>query len=193
MQSVSPLSEQSPTTTEVRRTLGRICDSATFIGAPQLRAFLTFVVEKTLAGDARHIKAYTVGVEALGRRSDFDPATDSIVRVEAGRLRTGLQRYYDADNDPVVISLPLGCYVPEFAWRGQPPGDAGLGDAGDVFTERGIHKAAFRSNLQEMRRSVAALRAEFAISQATMVQSRMIIARSRGTAPQPAPSDDIAA
>lgn len=96
--------------------LARIVASATFRSAPRLAAFLRFVVEKALAGQTDRIKGYTIGVEALGRAESFDPRTDAIVRVEAGRLRRALTRFYAGEgaDDPVVIELPLGRYVPNF-------------------------------------------------------------------------------
>ena len=101
---------------EIRRQLVRIVGSAPLIGSLRLTRFLTFVVKATLAGEGARIKAYTIAVEALGRGSDFDPQADPIVRVEAGRLRTALARYYaDAGrDDPVTIELPRGSYVPTF-------------------------------------------------------------------------------
>ena len=101
---------------EIRRQLVRIVGSAPLIGSLRLTRFLTFVVKATLAGEGARIKAYTIAVKALGRGSDFDPQADPIVRVEAGRLRTALARYYaDAGrDDPVTIELPRGSYVPTF-------------------------------------------------------------------------------
>jgi len=103
--------------------LSRILASAAFREAPRLTQFLTFVVEAALAGNAERIKGYTIAIEALGRRSDFDPETDAIVRVEAGRLRLALARYYAGPgaNDALVIDLPRGSYVPVFRERASAP------------------------------------------------------------------------
>ena len=104
---------------EVRRQLARIVASTVLRDLLRLTHFLTFVVETTLAGDGDRIKAYTIAVGALGRSSDFDPQADPIVRVEAGRLRQALSRYY-ADvgrDDELVIELPRGTYVPTFSVR----------------------------------------------------------------------------
>ena len=97
----------------------RVLASAAFLASPNLAAFLRFVVEATLSGQSDRIKGYTIGTEALGRGSDFDPQTDPIVRVEAGRLRRTLYSYYanDGADDPIVIALPIGSYVPTFTPR----------------------------------------------------------------------------
>jgi hypothetical protein len=74
------------------------------------------VVEQQLAGQGSRIKAYTIAADALGRDANFDPQNDPIVRVEAGRLRRALDHYYTNGgcNDPIVIDLPRGHYVPVF-------------------------------------------------------------------------------
>jgi TolB-like protein len=75
------------------------------------------VVEKTLAGEADQLKEYVVGREVFERNDDYDPRLDSIVRVEAGRLRSRLDEYYSADGagSPIRISLPKGGYSAHFA------------------------------------------------------------------------------
>jgi TolB-like protein len=101
---------------EIRLALERMAASEAFRGSPQLIAFLRYVVEATLRGQADRIKGYTIATEALGRTVDFDPQADPIVRVEATRLRRALNRYRAAatDADEVFIDLPLGSYVPVF-------------------------------------------------------------------------------
>ena len=115
---------------ECRGAAARVLASSAFQASPNLAAFLRFVVEATLSGQADRIKGYTIGTEALGRGRDFDPQTDPIVRVEAGRLRRTLYSYYanGGASDPVVVALPIGSYVPTFTRRepavpAAPPGD----------------------------------------------------------------------
>jgi hypothetical protein len=101
----------------VRAHVSHILASPDFAAAPQLAAFLRYIVEKKLAGEEEIIKAYTIATEALGRSSDFDAQNDPIVRVQARRLRQALLLYYaDGNADQSVrIILPVGGYVPEFA------------------------------------------------------------------------------
>jgi hypothetical protein len=105
---------------DVRDALRRVVTSTTFRPAPQLASFLTYIVETTLAGRQSEIKGYTIAVEALGRPDDFDPVSDPIVRVEAGRLRRALDQYYAGEGarDPLRIVVSRGGYVPEFARPG---------------------------------------------------------------------------
>ena len=101
----------------VRAQLKRILSSPAFADAERGSRFLRFVVEATMEGRSSEIKESVIGVEVLGRSSSFDPKTDPIVRVEAGRLRSRLNTYYlnEGKADPILISLPKGGYVPEFA------------------------------------------------------------------------------
>ena len=50
------------------------------------------------------------------RGSSFDPRIDSLVRVEAARLRSRLKAYYDGEGrtNRVRIEVPAGSYVPVF-------------------------------------------------------------------------------
>ena len=96
--------------------LEKLVQGTTFRNAPQLSAFLSYIVARTLDGHAHEIKGYTIAVEALGRPADFDPVADPIVRVEAGRLRRAIEGYYATDGarDPVRIAVERGSYVPRF-------------------------------------------------------------------------------
>jgi hypothetical protein len=96
--------------------LEKILHSRTLQNSENLKAFLRFVVEKTLADEGVQLKEYTIATEVFGRKSDYDPRIDSVVRVQAGRLRTKLQEYYTVEgkNDQIVIDLPKGHYHPVF-------------------------------------------------------------------------------
>ncbi|MEJ7605143.1 MAG: hypothetical protein WKF37_02505 [Bryobacteraceae bacterium] len=84
---------ESPDAT-IRDQLDRMLKSGTFAQAPMLSRLLRYVVEQTLAGKADGLKEYPVGVEVFDRGQSFDPRTDTIVRVQARRLRSRLEEYY---------------------------------------------------------------------------------------------------
>jgi len=94
-----------------------------FVRSARLAAFVTFVVEETLAGRHEGLKGYTIGTTALGRDPTFDPQIDPTVRVTALRLRRTLGDYYRTEgaDDPVQIQLPKGTYVPAFVARSVTP------------------------------------------------------------------------
>jgi adenylate cyclase len=97
-----------------RSELERVLASPGFTRNERLGRFLRFVVEQHLAGRDDEIKEYVVAVEVFGRSPDHDPKQDSIVRTEASRLRARLSEYYlgDGKDDPLIIELPKGRYVP---------------------------------------------------------------------------------
>ncbi len=101
----------------MRGQLDRILASAPFADADRASRFLRFVVEAALEGRSSEVKESVIGVEVLGRSPSFDPKTDPIVRVEAGRLRGRLGMYYqnEGKTDPVLVSLPKGGYLPQFS------------------------------------------------------------------------------
>jgi Tol biopolymer transport system component len=74
------------------------------------------VVEEELAGRGAEIKEYVIGVQVYRKSESYDPRTDPTVRVDAGKLRARLAEYYATAgrDDPIVISIPKGTYVPCF-------------------------------------------------------------------------------
>jgi adenylate cyclase len=103
----------------IRAQLERVLAGPGFESSPALASFLRYVVEETLAGRADRIKGYTIAVHALGRPRDFDARADTIVRVQARRLRRALDHYYltSGGDDPIRIEIPRGSYVPEMHER----------------------------------------------------------------------------
>jgi TolB-like protein len=103
-----------PTADDVRHQLDRLLASAGFANAGRMSRFLKFVVDKTLAGEGERLKEYVIGIEVFDRDASYDPRLDSIVRVEAARLRAKLAEYYAGQGrgDPIVLSLPKGGYAP---------------------------------------------------------------------------------
>src|SRR5579883_2605249 len=109
---------------EEKNELRTVLNSGIFTRAPNLENLLTYVCTKYFEGAAEQIKEYNIAVEALGRLSGFDPKRDSIVRVEAHRLRKRLRDYYEADGagHAVRIEIPAGQYAPQFRRQVPQPG-----------------------------------------------------------------------
>ena len=99
--------------------LESLLSSGIFDRAPNLSQLLTYVCAKYFEGEAEGIKEYNIAVEALGRPAEFDQKRDSIVRVEAHRLRKRLREYYDGEGaaHSVQIEIPSGQYAPRFVHR----------------------------------------------------------------------------
>jgi hypothetical protein len=107
---------ETPGVEQCEEQVRRILRSGTFRNASTLQQLLTFLAAKSIAGAGEALKEYTIGVEALGRKDDFDPKIDPIVRVQSHRLRTKLKEYYshEGSHDPILIHIPKGHYLPTF-------------------------------------------------------------------------------
>lgn len=120
---------EGPAPSAVREQLQRMLAHAPFDRSPVLSRFLAHVVEHSLASNAPPPKEYAVGVEVFDRPADFDPRIDSIVRVQARRLRDALARYYrsEGSEDPVHIAMPKGQYGICASWLVPGPGASDQG------------------------------------------------------------------
>ncbi len=96
-----------------------VLQSGIFLKAPRLARFFRYVCERHLEGSADQIKEYSIAFEALNRSPEFDPKKDSIVRVEAHRLRKRLEEYYRGPGatHSIQISIPNGQYRPCFTTK----------------------------------------------------------------------------
>jgi TolB-like protein len=130
----------------IRDELSRILESSIFAQSRRLSRFLRFTVETTLAGEEELLKEYVIGTEVYERKPCYHPSEDSIVRSEAHRLRSKLQKYYESvgKGDPVFIYYRPGSYIPVFRLRHSQNGNGIVKDAapGELFVEgRGIRVA----------------------------------------------------
>lgn len=118
-----PEGRQDVSREAVLAELNAVVGGAALARAPQLQAMLRYLVTETLAGRGHQIKAFNIAVDVLGRGPDFDPTQDTIVRVQAGRLRTALAEHYTGvgRSSPVRIELGKGSYVPRFVPAATPP------------------------------------------------------------------------
>ena len=82
----------------VRAQVERVLAGRPLAGSKRLKRFLHYVVEETLAGREEHIRGKSIYQAAYDRDESFDPLTDPLVRVDAGRLRRRLADYYDGEG-----------------------------------------------------------------------------------------------
>src|SRR5262249_36936479 len=99
-------------------SLARILKNGLATASDRQRRLIQYLATEELEGRGDRLKAVSIATEVLGRSADFDPQTDSIVRVEMGRLRNALDLYYATHgvNDPVRIKFERGSYRPKFEW-----------------------------------------------------------------------------
>lgn len=109
--------EIAPSPEEAHTELERLLADARFSATSRRKAMLKFIVDETLAGREDSIKGVSIAQAVFGRGVDFDQQSDSIVRIEARRLRHDLDLYYlgPGSDNPLRISVPKGRYVPHFA------------------------------------------------------------------------------
>lgn len=104
---------------DIRKQLQSMLQSPTFASSPRLSRLLRYTVEQTLAGRKDRLRESVIGREVFERSETFNPRTDSIVRVEARRLRSKLATYYATvgKNDSILIVIPSREYIPHFVKR----------------------------------------------------------------------------
>ena len=102
---------------DVLAHLERVLSHPPFSGSERLATFLQYVVTETMEGRAKMLKQFSIGIDVFNRDESFDPAADPIVRIQAGRVRRALAKYYEEKGaqDKTRITIPVGSYVPEFA------------------------------------------------------------------------------
>jgi TolB-like protein len=101
---------------EIRLELQRILSSQVFSAADRMTRFLRFVVEETLEGKGDNLNELLLGMAVYDRDRKFDPRVDSIVRVDAGRLRAKLREFYasEGEKSQIAIEIPKGSYKAVF-------------------------------------------------------------------------------
>ncbi|MGA2005592.1 MAG: helix-turn-helix domain-containing protein [Terriglobales bacterium] len=81
-------------------------------GSESLCKLLQYLAKQALEHPEAPLKEYQIATEVYGRHADFDPQSDSTIRVQAGRLRLKLAEYYASEgaSDPIVVKIPKGSY-----------------------------------------------------------------------------------
>ena len=135
-----------------RDELHSVLGSPAFAGAMAHQRLLRHLVERALAGEGDTLKETVIAIEVFQRPAGrFDPKSDSIVRVEARRLRERLRQHYDTQGLPAArlrIDLPKGSYRPRFVTGGDVAATpaAELVDRGQYFLRQG-HEDGHRKAL----------------------------------------------
>ncbi len=100
----------------IEEQLNRIVASPHFADTTRMKRFLTHLVSEALSGRSDRLKGYALGIDVFDKPEDFDPTIDTIVRVQANKMRSRLDLYYaqEGREDPVRIRIPKGSYAPVF-------------------------------------------------------------------------------
>ena len=122
---------------EQRAELQAVLASRDFLRAPKLAHLLSYLCARLFAGESNQIKEYSIALEVFNRAATFDQESDSIVRVEANRLRRRLADYYAGEGAThrLQITIPVGQYVPKFEPCAQPPCQSASPESGSAMPD----------------------------------------------------------
>ena len=100
----------------IRAHLEEILESVVFRHSRRYASVFRYIVERTLDGQAEHLKERTIGIEVFGRTPDYDTTTDHAVRSAVAEIRKRLAQYYQDEEHaaPLRIEVQPGSYVPQF-------------------------------------------------------------------------------
>ncbi|MCG7508050.1 tetratricopeptide repeat protein [Mesorhizobium retamae] len=114
------MQHSTPAAPAVRETLDRLLASQTFGRSERARELLRYLVEREQSGEADKLKGFSIAVDVFGKDAGFDPSTDAVVRVQAGRLRELLEQYFTTEGaaEPIRIVIPRGSYIPSYEPNG---------------------------------------------------------------------------
>jgi len=99
--------------------IDNIIKSHSLRGSESLCKLLQYIANQSLYHPDAPLKEYQIATEVFGRPADFDPQSDSTIRVQAGRLRLKLAEYYAGEGaaDPILVKIPKGSYHLTFEAR----------------------------------------------------------------------------
>lgn len=105
--------------TPILHALDQILASPPFRNTQQGQNLLRYIVRHTLAGEDHLLRERVIGSEVFGRRPDYEPGEDPIVRLRAAELRKRLAQFYQSTTEvpEVHIDIPSGSYRATFRRR----------------------------------------------------------------------------
>ena len=118
--SVAPRTPAADARWELART---VAASTSFHRSPRLRELLLYICERTVQNRQAELREQQIGCAVFGRKPDYNPGEDNIVRVEIRQLRKRLEEYFatEGKDEPFVIVIPKGAYIPMFDPRACEP------------------------------------------------------------------------
>ena len=130
---------------QYRQQIDRLTAAGVLHGSESLCKLLRYLAKHALEHPGAPVKEYQLATEVFGRPVDFDPQSDSAIRVQAGRLRAKLAEYYASDGaeDSIVVELPKGSYALTF--RERTDVHAGNGHGAHAATTAALAPAAVPS------------------------------------------------
>lgn len=121
----------------------RVARSEVFSRATQLQSILRYIVRQAILRPEEVIHEFEIAHWVLGRRNDFNPLDDNIVRVQIARLRKKLDLYFSGEgkNEQIVLSVALGSYKPVFSDRAVPAPELQPASETEIASPKGLVSA----------------------------------------------------
>jgi hypothetical protein len=122
---VSPVPRYRPAAdsaiTEREGLVRRVASSNALERSPRLRAFFLHVCQCALDNAPECATEQQIGIRVYERPPGYNPNEDNIVRSQARLLRMKLEHYFanEGKDEPVVITIPKGRYLPVFETRSE--------------------------------------------------------------------------
>ena len=103
----------------ISHALDQVLLSPPFRNTLQCQNLLRYIVKHTLAGEDHLLRERVIGFEVFGRRPDYEPGEDPVVRLRAAEVRKRLAQFYQSSVEApkVHIDIPSGSYRAAFRWR----------------------------------------------------------------------------
>src|SRR5215469_15443284 len=114
----------SPLSIDARwEVVQRIAASSSFQRSPRLRELLLYTCERAIQNRPEELREQLIGRGVFGRKADYNPAEDNIVRVEMRQLRKRLEEFFatEGKDEPYIVLIPKGAYLPVFELRESKP------------------------------------------------------------------------
>ena len=129
---------------QLQAEIEKLVASHALHGSESLCKLLRYLGRQALERPGVAVKEYQIATEVFGRQADFDPQLDSMVRVQAGRLRTKLAEYYNTEGatDRILVELPKGSYAVAFHERANAAGVHGNGSAAGTWANDSVESSS---------------------------------------------------
>jgi len=126
--------------------IDRLTNSHPLHGSESLCKLLRYLAKHAIDHPGAPIKEFQIATEVFARSADFDPQLDSMVRVQAGRLRSKLAEYYGSDgvDDQIVVELPKGTYLLSFHHRNSSASKSASASLNGTIRTEGTEKSPER-------------------------------------------------
>lgn len=111
--------KELPDTETCQALLDRILSSSQLKRSTRMRELLAYVGRRALDDGCEQLHEQEIGTEVFGRPAGYDTSVDNIVRVNATELRKRIDAYFETEgvNEPLVMEIPRGSYIPVFRYR----------------------------------------------------------------------------